>query len=175
MNSLRADVYRILIADLDGNCMSHSSLNRRALMSGVAAVALATSATRGYATSTTNLAPSASPIALSQVRLLPSPYLSAVTVNEAYLLSLDPDRFLHNFRKGAGLKPKAEAYGGWEQDTIAGHSLGHYLSAIALMHAQTGNPALSDRAAYVIDELALIQGAQGDGYVAGLFSAPFNS
>lgn len=104
---------------------------------------------------------------LSDVRLLPSPFKTAVDVNEAYLLSVNPDRLLHNYRKFAGLTPKAEPYGGWERDTIAGHSLGHYLSAISLMHAQTGNAALKLRAAYIIDELALVQGAHGDGYVAG--------
>ncbi|WP_298331572.1 glycoside hydrolase family 127 protein, partial [Asticcacaulis sp.] len=104
---------------------------------------------------------------LSDVRLLPSPFKTAVDVNEAYLLNVNPDRLLHNYRKFAGLTPKAEPYGGWERDTIAGHSLGHYLSAISLMHAQTGNAALKLRAAYIIDELALIQGAHGDGYVAG--------
>lgn len=104
---------------------------------------------------------------LTDVRLLPSPFKTAVDVNEAYLLSVNPDRLLHNYRKFAGLTPKAELYGGWERDTIAGHSLGHYLSAISLMHAQTGNAALKLRAAYIIDELALVQGAHGDGYVAG--------
>lgn len=109
----------------------------------------------------------ATSLPLRDVRLLPSPFKTALDVNHAYLLTLEPDRFLHNYRTGAGLKPKAEAYGGWEQDTIAGHSLGHYLSAISLMYAQTGDPILKQRAGYVIDELALIQGAHGDGYVAG--------
>jgi hypothetical protein len=104
---------------------------------------------------------------LTDVRLLPSPFKTAVDVNEAYLLSVNPDRLLHNYRQFAGLTPKAELYGGWERDTIAGHSLGHYLSAISLMYAQTGNAALKLRAAYIIDELALVQGAHGDGYVAG--------
>ncbi|BBF80284.1 glycoside hydrolase family 127 protein [Asticcacaulis excentricus] len=104
---------------------------------------------------------------LTDVRLLPSPFKTAVDVNEAYLLSVNPDRLLHNYRKFAGLTPKGELYGGWERDTIAGHSLGHYLSAISLMHAQTGNAALKLRAAYIIDELAVVQGAHGDGYVAG--------
>jgi len=104
---------------------------------------------------------------LADVRLSPSPYLTALDANHAYLLTLEPDRFLHNFRKGAGLEPKGESYGGWEKDTIAGHSLGHYLSAISLMYAQTGDARLRERAVYVVRELALIQGAQGDGYVAG--------
>lgn len=138
--------------------------NRRGLLAGAATATVFTLISRNAeAAEATAIAP----LPLTQVRLLPSPYKTAVDVNERYLLTLDPDRFLHNFRSGAGLKPKAEAYGGWEQDTIAGHSLGHYLSAIALMYAQTDNPVLKDRAAYVIDELALIQGMQGDGYVAG--------
>ena len=145
------------------------STNRRNLLTGAAMVTLG--AGLGILTGLPAWAGDASmtrtALPLSQVRLLPSPYRTAVDVNQAYLLTLEPDRFLHNFRTGAGLKPKAEAYGGWEQDTIAGHSLGHYLSAIAFMYAQTGNPVFKDRAGYVIDQLALVQGAQGDGYAAG--------
>src|SRR3546814_2289717 len=65
---------------------------------------------------------------LFRVRLLPSPFLTAVEANRAYLHRLEPDRLLHNYRKSAGLEPKGEIYGGWESDTIAGHTLGHYLS-----------------------------------------------
>lgn len=109
----------------------------------------------------------AQPIPLSDVRLLPSPWLTAVESNRRYLLSLDPDRLLHNFRTLAGLPAKGKIYGGWESDTIAGHTLGHYLSAIALMHAQTGDEECRRRVAYIVDELALVQHKQGDGYVAG--------
>src|SRR6476660_3088645 len=63
---------------------------------------------------------------LESVRLKPSPFLNAVNANLAYLKRIEPDRLLHNFREHAGLKPKAAAYGGWEADTIAGHTLGHY-------------------------------------------------
>src|SRR3546814_13510813 len=70
------------------------------------------------------------------------------------LLSLDPDRLLHNFREGAGLTPRAPVYGGWEARGIAGHSLGHYLSACALMHAQTGDAAVRDRITHIVAELA---------------------
>src|SRR5690349_6097651 len=76
---------------------------------------------------------------LEDVRLLDGPFKNAMTRDAAYLLRLDPDRLLSGFRKEAGLKPKAEAYGGWEAMTIAGHSLGHYLSACALMFASTGD------------------------------------
>ncbi|MGB8601557.1 MAG: beta-L-arabinofuranosidase domain-containing protein, partial [Rhizomicrobium sp.] len=146
--------------------MTFYTINRRRLLSGAAFGALAASAQTSWAAST-HLPGAAKPVPLSDVRLLPSPYKTAVDVNEKYLLTLSPDRFLHNFRKGAGLAPKAEAYGGWEQDTIAGHSLGHYLSAIALMHAQTGDEVMKQKAAYIVEELITIQAAQGDGYVAG--------
>src|SRR4051794_24266469 len=74
-----------------------------------------------------------SPFPLEAVRLKASPFLDAVNANLGYLHRLEPDRLLHNFRVHAGLKPKGDVYGGWEADTIAGHSLGHYLTAVALM------------------------------------------
>ncbi|MGH1557969.1 beta-L-arabinofuranosidase domain-containing protein [Caulobacter segnis] len=73
------------------------------------------------------------------MRLLPSPYATAVEANRAYLLQLSPDRLLHNFMTFAGLPAKGEVYGGWEGDTIAGHTLGHYLSALVVMYQQTGD------------------------------------
>src|SRR5215204_894334 len=110
---------------------------------------------------------SVSPFSLFDVRLKPSPFLDAVNANLKYLQKLEPDRFLHNFRVHVGLKPKAEAYGGWEADTIAGHSLGHYLTACALIHAQNGDAESKRRAGYIVDELEECQRAAGDGYVAG--------
>src|SRR3546814_8693226 len=79
-----------------------------------------------------------------------SPFRDAVNKNREFLLSLDPDRLLHNFREGAGLTPRAPVYGGWEARGIAGHSLGHYLSACALMHAQTGDAAVRDRITHIV-------------------------
>jgi uncharacterized protein len=105
---------------------------------------------------------------LSAVRLLPSDYATAVDLNQRYLLSLSADRLLHNFRKYAGLQPKAAVYGGWESDTLAGHTLGHYMSALVLMHAQTGNADCRLRADYVVGELAEVQRKRGTGYVGAL-------
>ena len=59
--------------------------------------------------------------------------------DQAYLLSLSADRLLSRFRAECGLTPKAPAYGGWEGEGVAGQSLGHYLSACALMYAATGD------------------------------------
>lgn len=109
----------------------------------------------------------ARPLPLSAVRLRPSDFAHAVAINRAWLLRLDADRLLHNFHSFAGLPVKGKVYGGWESDTIAGHTLGHYLSGLALTHAQLGCDDCSNRAAYIIDQLAACQAANGDGYVAG--------
>lgn len=105
---------------------------------------------------------------IEDVRLLDGPFKHAMMKDAEYLLRLDPDRLLSGFRKEAGLKPKAEAYGGWESMTIAGHSLGHYLSACALMSAATGDARFRERVNYIIGELDECQRANGNGYVAAI-------
>ena len=102
---------------------------------------------------------------LSQVRLLDGPFKAAQQRDLKYLLQLDPDRLLAWFRKEAGRKPKGEVYGGWESQTIAGHSLGHHLSAISMAYAATGDSRFRERAAYIVSELAACQQANGNGYL----------
>jgi DUF1680 family protein len=109
----------------------------------------------------------AKPLPLSDIRLLPSIWADAVAANLRYLHALEADRLLHNFRTSARLEPKGQVYGGWESDTIAGHSLGHYLTALALMTAQTGDAECRKRVGYIVGELEACQKAHGDGYVAG--------
>jgi len=108
----------------------------------------------------------ARPFPLERVRLLAGPFQSAQERDRAYLRTVEPDRLLAWFRKEAGLAPKAEAYKGWERQTIAGHSLGHYLSACSMMVAATGDEDLRKKVAYIIEELAACQKAHGDGYLA---------
>jgi DUF1680 family protein len=108
------------------------------------------------------------PFPLEAVRLLPSDFLIALEANRAYLMRLEPDRLLHNFRAQAGLSPKGEVYGGWESDSIAGHTLGHYLSALSLMHAQTGDGEALRRVGCILAELTECQNGMGDGYLGGL-------
>jgi DUF1680 family protein len=116
----------------------------------------------------TPLAPAAQFFDLDQVRLGPGPFQTAQETDEAYLLKLEPDRFLAWFRKEAGLTPKAKVYGGWESLGVAGHDGGHYMSALAQMYAATGNPEFKRRADYMVGELALCQQANGNGYVAAI-------
>jgi hypothetical protein len=105
---------------------------------------------------------------LEDVRLLDGPFKNAMTRDAEYLLRLEPDRLLSGFRKEAGLAPKAAVYGGWESMTIAGHSLGHYLSACAFMFASTGDTRFRERVNYIIAELETCQHANGNGYVAAI-------
>ncbi|HWT03980.1 MAG TPA: beta-L-arabinofuranosidase domain-containing protein [Pyrinomonadaceae bacterium] len=108
------------------------------------------------------------PFALGQVRLLESPFRRAMERNAKYLLSLDADRLLHNARKYAGLRPKGALYGGWEARGIAGHTLGHYLTALSQQYAATGDARFRDRIDYIVREMAECQRAYGDGYVGAL-------
>jgi len=108
---------------------------------------------------------SAVPFDLEDVQLTEGPFLKATRLNEQILLNYEPDRFLAKFRLEAGLEPRAEHYHGWEDHTIAGHSLGHYLTAICLMYKSTGNEEFRKRAIYITDELELCQGADGAGYL----------
>jgi DUF1680 family protein len=144
------------------------SLSRRHLLQAAAsATAWIAASARGIAPHAGEAEPSVSAFPLEAVRLRASPYLTAVESNRAYLHSLEPDRLLHNYRKNAGLEPKAAIYGGWENDTIAGHTLGHYLSALSLLHAQTGDTEAPRRVTYIVSQLAECQAKPGDGFVAG--------
>ena len=112
-----------------------------------------------------------SPFPLHDVRLLDGPFLDAQNRDLAYLLSLQPDRMLHNFRVNAGLEPKAAVYGGWESEEpwvdirCHGHTLGHYLSAASLMYAATGDAQMQQRVDYIVDELHACQVASRSGLV----------
>jgi DUF1680 family protein len=108
------------------------------------------------------------PFALRQVRLLESPFKAAMERNAKYLLTLEPDRLLHNTRKYAGLQPKGALYGGWEARGIAGQTLGHYLTALSLQYAATADARFSERIAYIIREMAECQQAYRDGYIGAL-------
>jgi hypothetical protein len=126
-------------------------------------------APRAIAATSGGLLPaSARPFDLADVRLQPGRFRDAVDLNLAYVMTLEADRLLHNFRKFAGLEPKAAIYGGWESDTIAGHTLGHYLSACALLHAQLGDAECKRRAEYTVRELGECQARRTDGYIGAL-------
>ncbi len=105
---------------------------------------------------------------LSDVKLEGGPFLEANIICAKYLLTVDPDRLLHNFRVNAGLQPKAPVYGGWESSGLAGHSLGHYLSACSQQYAATGDTRYKDKATYIVSQLAECQAHRPDGYIGAM-------
>ena len=112
----------------------------------------------------------ARPIPLERVRLTGGPLKRAQDLTATYLLSLNPDRMLSFYRQRAGLKPKAEPYGGWDGGgrNLTGHIAGHHLSAVSLMFAATGEKKFKSRADYIVRELAAVQDKNDDGYVGAL-------
>lgn len=102
-----------------------------------------------------------SEFSLKDVRLTDSPFKHAMELDEAWLLSFEPDRFLSGFRSESGLTPKAPKYGGWESQGVAGQTFGHYLSALSMMYASTANEELNERIKYSLNELDTCQQAFG--------------
>jgi DUF1680 family protein len=116
----------------------------------------------------------ASPFPLEDVRLLDGPFRAAMLRDQAYLLELDPDRLLHNFRVNVGLPSSARPLGGWEAPDVElrGHTVGHCLSALALMYASTGDERFKARGDLMVAELAKVQQAgPSKGYHSGYLSA----
>ena len=114
------------------------------------------------------------PFDLTAVRLLDGPFREAMLRDQKYLLELDSDRLLHNFRVTAGLPSSAEPLGGWEEPNgeLRGHSVGHYLSACAMMYAATGDVRFRDKANGIVSGLAKVQQAMpSKGYNKGYLSA----
>jgi DUF1680 family protein len=105
---------------------------------------------------------------LQDVRLLDGPFKHAMDLDQQYLLALDVDRLLHNFRLNAGLPSTARPLGGWEEPKgeLRGHFVGHYLSACALMYGSTGDKRLKEKGDAVVAGLAECQQKLGTGYLS---------
>jgi DUF1680 family protein len=112
----------------------------------------------------------ARPVPLDRVRLTSGPLQRVQQADIKYLLELEPDRMLAFYRTRAGLPAKAAPYGGWDGPgrNLTGHIAGHYLSAVSLMYAATGDVRFKDRADYLVRELAAVQAKQGDGCLSAL-------
>lgn len=104
---------------------------------------------------------------MGDVTLLDAYEVNAFALEKEYLLSLNADRLLRGFCDQAGIAMAANLYGGWENSAIRGHTLGHYLSALAQAYALDGDPALLERINHIVDVLALCQNAE-TGYLAAI-------
>ncbi len=113
------------------------------------------------------------PFDLQDVKLLDGPFRDAMIRDQEYLLSLDQNRLLHNFRVTAGLPSTADPLGGWEAPDVElrGHAVGHYLSAVSIMYASTGDDRFKQRADSLVSEFAKIQAAESTKFHPGYLSA----
>lgn len=112
----------------------------------------------------------AEPFPLNAVHLTGGPFATAQDANDSYLLSLEPDRLLAGFRTNAGLEPRAAKYGGWEARGLAGHTLGHYLTALAWRAESVGDtdPRFREKLDYTIAELAACQTDARGGLISAI-------
>ena len=116
----------------------------------------------------------AHPLPISAVRLTGGPLKQAQDLDATYLLSLDLDRLMAGYRQRAGLEPKAKSYGGWdsvEGKQLTGHIAGHYLSAVSLMFAATGDAQFKQRADQLVVQFKEVQDKRGNGYLGALTDA----
>ncbi|HLN22218.1 MAG TPA: glycoside hydrolase family 127 protein [Bacteroidales bacterium] len=110
---------------------------------------------------------------LQDVILLDGPFKHARDLNIETLLQYDVDRLLAPFFIEAGLQPMGELYPNWKG--LDGHVGGHYLTAMAMNYAATGNEECGKRLKYIVSELKTCQEANkvnnpewGTGYIGGV-------
>ena len=117
------------------------------------------------------------PFPLQNVRILDPDLLRMREQTLAYMLALDPDRLLHNFRVNANLPTSAEPLynrespaNGWR-----GHYVGHFLCACGQMYAATGDAGIKAKADAMVGELAKCQTQLGDkGYLSAFPESSFD-
>lgn len=105
---------------------------------------------------------------LENIRLLESPFKHAQELDLAYLMAMDADKLLAPYLRESGLEVKARSYGNWESSGLDGHIGGHYLSALSLAYASTGDALYRQRLDYFVSELKRAQDANGNGYIGGV-------
>ncbi|MEU6605722.1 beta-L-arabinofuranosidase domain-containing protein [Streptomyces shenzhenensis] len=98
----------------------------------------------------------------TRVTLAPSLFTDNRDRVQTFLRAYPADRMLAVFRTNAGLDTHgAQPPGGWEtaDGNLRGHFAGHYLSALSLAYAGTGEQVYKDKADYMVGALGACQDA----------------
>ena len=112
---------------------------------------------------------------LKEVRLLPSRFMDNMKRDSAWMVSIETNRLLHSFRTNSGVFAGREGgymtvkkLGGWESldCELRGHTTGHLLSAYGLMYAATGSDIFKLKGDSLVNGLAEVQIALGNGYLS---------
>jgi uncharacterized protein len=122
--------------------------------------------------------PTAVPFRLEDVKIQDPDLLRMREQTLTYMLALDFDRLLHNFRVNAKLPTTAEPLYNRESPTNGwrGHYVGHFLSACSQMYASTGDARIKEKADAMVAELAKCQTALGDnGYLSAFPESDFDA
>jgi uncharacterized protein len=154
-----------------GGVVIHSELSIVSLDSGCQPrMSLLATAILAVAVSTIPPAPprALAPLPPGSVRLADGPLLAAFERNRAYVRSFEPDRLLWTFRRQAGRATPGSPLGGWESPDgeLRGHSIGHYLTAAAMILSQVDDPEIRADARQVVAGLAECQRAVGNGWIS---------
>lgn len=103
---------------------------------------------------------------MKNVTLLDTYEQNAFNLEKKYLKSLESDKLLKGFCEIAGIELDAKKYGGWETSAIQGHTLGHYLTAVAQAYASSKDEEFKKITDYMISVLAKCQAENG--YLAAI-------
>lgn len=119
------------------------------------------------------------PFDMEQVNITDTYLANAFSKEISYLQSIDPNRLLVGYRQTAGLSTSYSKYGGWENTPLKGHTLGHYMSALAQAYKNTKSNAtvnadMKKRIDLIISELQQCQNKRGDGYIYAETPEQFN-
>jgi DUF1680 family protein len=95
------------------------------------------------------------------VRLLPSRWLDQYQQTRDYYLTVSNDDILNGYRVAAGLPAPGKTLGGWcarNSDEV----FGQWLSGFSRMYCATGDQAVRDKAAYLLEEWGKTVPADGN-------------
>ncbi|MBP1907536.1 DUF1680 family protein [Paenibacillus turicensis] len=98
---------------------------------------------------------------MNQVQMTDTYISNAFDKEYRYLKNYELDRLLSAFRQTRGLAPKAANYPGWENTEIRGHTLGHYMTAIAQAYLNSHDSEFLDKINYILDDLEICQFESG--------------
>lgn len=115
------------------------------------------------------------------ITLLNSVFSQSEKIGIEYLDGVDIDRLLSPIFEAHNMPApnNAKRYGGWERKSannwekspetfsLAGHSLGHFLSAFSECYAKSGDEKLKQKILYIVSQLESVQNNAKSGYIGG--------
>ena len=106
--------------------------------------------------------------AYSDVRLTGGPLAAMHRRLHQHYLSLDEDRILKVYRQRAGLPAPGRDMGGWydADGFVPGHLIGQFISGMARLHANTGDPAAAAKARRLVQGYAAAFAVDGNPFAS---------